>query len=82
MPTTIAINGNILAWYHSHFVDELDMIKSRVKLLKSMFAAVVGDVFKTLDEAQKVMGSGFGQVYQPIPENVEKYKVLYQKYQG
>jgi L-ribulokinase len=51
-----------------------------VALGAAMFAAVVGGVFSTLEEAQQVMGSGFSGVYRPIPENVEKYKILYKKY--
>ncbi len=46
----------------------------------AMAASVVGGVHSSFEEAQKSMGSGFEKEYKPIPENVEKYKVLYEKY--
>jgi len=46
----------------------------------AMAAAVAAGVYTTLAEAQKKMGGGFETEYHPIPENVEKYKVLYEKY--
>ena len=46
----------------------------------AMAAAVVAGVHANTFEAQKKMGSGIETEYHPIPENVEKYKVLYEKY--
>jgi len=47
----------------------------------AMAAAVVAGVHADLGQAQEKMGGGFEMEYHPIPENVEKYKELYQKYQ-
>lgn len=46
----------------------------------SMFAAVVAGIYPNVQAAQKAMGQGFEQEFQPIPENVEKYKPLYEAY--
>ncbi|KJF45664.1 ribulokinase [Draconibacterium sediminis] len=46
----------------------------------AMAAAVVAGVYENLGEAQAKMGGGFEMEYHPIPENVEKYKALYEKY--
>jgi L-ribulokinase len=46
----------------------------------AMAAAVVGGVYPNVLEAQKYMGGGYETEYHPIPENVEKYKVLYEDY--
>jgi len=46
----------------------------------AMAAAVAAGVYKNLGEAQDKMGGGFEKVYNPIPENVEKYKELYETY--
>lgn len=46
----------------------------------AMAAAVVAGVYKNTSEAQAKMGGGIETEYHPIPENVEKYKVLYEKY--
>jgi L-ribulokinase len=46
----------------------------------AMAAAVVGGVYKTFEEAQDKMGSGFEKEYQPIKANAEKYEALYKKY--
>jgi len=46
----------------------------------AMAAAVAAGVYTNTFEAQKKMGSGIETEYHPIPENVEKYKVLYEKY--
>ncbi|HEX3046950.1 MAG TPA: ribulokinase [Bacillota bacterium] len=45
-----------------------------------MFGAVAAGVYGSISEAQKKMGSGFSQTYQPKPENVAKYQKLYQQY--
>jgi len=47
----------------------------------AMAAAVVAGVYPNTSEAQKHMGGGIETEYHPIPENVEKYKALYEKYQ-
>lgn len=47
----------------------------------AMAAAVVAGVYHNTAEAQKKMGGGIETEYHPISENVEKYKVLYEKYQ-
>lgn len=46
----------------------------------AMAAAVAAGVYYNLGEAQQKMGGGFEVEYCPIPENVEKYKVVYEKY--
>ncbi|MGD9931604.1 MAG: ribulokinase [Mangrovibacterium sp.] len=46
----------------------------------AMAAAVVAGVYATTTEAQQKMGGGFETEYHPIPENVEKYKVIYDRY--
>jgi L-ribulokinase len=46
----------------------------------AMAAAVAAGVYVNTFEAQKKMGSGIETEYHPIPENVEKYKILYEKY--
>jgi L-ribulokinase len=48
----------------------------------AMAAAVAAGVYATTAEAQKKMGSGIENEYHPIPENVEKYKVLYEQYKN
>ncbi len=51
-----------------------------VALGAAMFAAVIGGIYTTVDEAQNNMGKGFERTYLPIPENVTKYRDLYQSY--
>jgi L-ribulokinase len=46
----------------------------------AMAAAVVAGVYANTAEAQKKMGGGIETEYYPIPENVEKYKALYEQY--
>lgn len=46
----------------------------------AMAAAVVAGIYRTTLEAQEKMGGGIETEYQPIPANVEKYQVLYEKY--
>ena len=46
----------------------------------AMAAAVVAGVYLNTAEAQKKMGGGIETEYHPIPDNVEKYKALYEKY--
>jgi L-ribulokinase len=46
----------------------------------AMAAAVAAGIYATTAEAQQKMGGGIETEYNPIPENVEKYKILYEKY--
>ena len=46
----------------------------------AMAAAVVAGIYPNTAEAQKKMGGGIETEYHPIPENVEKYQALYEKY--
>ena len=46
----------------------------------AMAAAVAAGIYATTLEAQQNMGGGFEKEYHPVPENVEKYKVIYEKY--
>jgi L-ribulokinase len=46
----------------------------------AMAAAVAAGVYETTTEAQQKMGGGIETEYHPIPENVEKYKTLYEQY--
>jgi L-ribulokinase len=66
-----------------------DVLNRPIKVAKSeqtvalgaaMFAATVAGIYKTVEDAQKAMGSGFDTVYQPIPDNVKKYQMFYEKY--
>ena len=52
-----------------------------VALGAAMFAAVVAGVYDNIEKAQNAMGAGFDDVYEPIPENVEKYRKLYESYE-
>jgi L-ribulokinase len=66
-----------------------DVLNMPIKVAKSeqtpalgaaMLAATAAGVYKTVEDAKKAMGGGFDAEYQPIPQNVEQYKALYQKY--
>ncbi len=46
----------------------------------AMAAAVVAGIYENTGQAQEKMGGGFELEYHPIPENVKKYKLLYQQY--
>lgn len=46
----------------------------------AMAAAVAAGVYTTTAEAQQKMGNGIESEYLPIPENVTRYKALYEKY--
>jgi len=46
----------------------------------AMAAAVVGGAYKTIQDAQKAMGSGFEKVYSPSQLGAEAYKIIYLKY--
>ena len=51
-----------------------------VALGAAMFAAVAAGIYESIEKAQEAMGAGFDAVYDPIPENAEKYKSLYEAY--
>ncbi|MCG8308280.1 MAG: ribulokinase [Cytophagales bacterium] len=66
-----------------------DVLNMPIKVAKSeqtpalgaaMYAAVVAGVYPDVESAKSAMGGGFDAEYDPIPENVEKYKPLYDKY--
>ena len=66
-----------------------DVLNMPIKVAKSeqtpalgaaMYAAVVAGVYPDVESAKDAMGSGFDAEYQPILENVAKYKPLYEKY--
>jgi L-ribulokinase len=46
----------------------------------AMFGAVAAGVHGSVRAAQKEMGSGFSETFNPIKENAAKYKKLYEKY--
>lgn len=46
----------------------------------AMCASVAAGVHRTLEAAQRAMGSGFDAEYHPRPERVAIYETLYQKY--
>ncbi len=46
----------------------------------AMAAAVAGDIYNSIEEAQRKMGSGFEKEYRPNQENAKKYVILYEKY--
>ncbi|MCP4760834.1 MAG: ribulokinase [archaeon] len=67
-----------------------DILNRPIKVCKSeqacalgaaMCAAVVGNIYTTIEEAQDHMISGFTKEYTPNPENIKKYDILYNKYQ-
>jgi L-ribulokinase len=45
-----------------------------------MFGAVASGLYRTVGEAQNRMAGGFSRTYRPEPENVGKYRELYQQY--
>ena len=47
----------------------------------AMFAAVVGGVYATVEEAQKAMGKGFEKTYSPDETLVPVYESIYANYQ-
>ena len=46
----------------------------------AMFAAVAAGEYDRVEQARDQMAPGFVEVYEPVPENVEKYQELYEKY--
>lgn len=66
-----------------------DVLNMPIKVAKSeqtpalgsaMLASVASGVYPDVETAKNAMGSGFDAEYYPIPENVAKYKPLYEKY--
>lgn len=66
-----------------------DIINMPIKVHKSeqtcalgaaMFAAVVGGIYQTVEEAMEKMGQGFDVEYQPNPDYVPIYAERYKKY--
>ena len=47
----------------------------------AMYAAVAAGIYPDTKSAIKNMGSGFEKTYHPKPENVEKYRSIYAKYE-
>ncbi len=67
-----------------------DVLNMPIKIAKSeqtcalgagMFAATVAGIYDTVEQAATAMGAGFDAEYQPIPENVKQYALLYAKYE-
>jgi len=46
----------------------------------AMFAATVGGVYATVEDAQKALGKGFERVYTPNADQTKVYRSLYKKY--
>ncbi len=46
----------------------------------AMAAAVVGGIYRTVEDAQNAMSSGYETTYTPNPEMAQKYRTIYQKY--
>ncbi|MBM4144232.1 MAG: ribulokinase [Lentisphaerae bacterium] len=68
-----------------------DVLNAGIKVVRSqqacalgaaMFAAVVAGVHKTVQDAQRAMGSGFEAEYRPSPERAAEYDRLYARYQS
>ncbi len=53
-----------------------------VALGASMFAAVAGGVYDTVEEAQRAMSNGFDRIYRPRPAQARMYRVLYERYRA
>src|SRR5699024_3579055 len=48
----------------------------------AMFAATAAGLFADVGEAQRAMGSGFGEEYHPEEEQVNAYQKVYEQYQS
>ena len=66
-----------------------DVLNMPIKIARSeqacalgsaMAAAVAAGIYPNISSAQKKMGGGIETEYRPISENVEKYRILYEKY--
>jgi L-ribulokinase len=58
----------------------IHQFKHTCALGAAMFAAVVAEIYPTVEEAMVGMGRGFDAEYQPIAENVAYYAKRYPKY--
>ncbi|PTS94707.1 ribulokinase [Pedobacter sp. HMWF019] len=58
----------------------IHQFKHTCALGAAMFAAVVAEIYPTVEEAMVGMGRGFDAEYQPIAENVEYYAKRYPQY--
>jgi L-ribulokinase len=66
-----------------------DVLGMPVKIVKSeqacalgaaMFAAVVGGLYKNVQQAMKKMGGGFDKTYEPVADSSRKYAVCFKQY--
>lgn len=66
-----------------------DVMNMPIRIVKSeqtcalgaaMFAAVAAGVYRDINEAMEVMGSGFDKEYLPQTGSVDQYEKLYQSY--
>lgn len=66
-----------------------DVLNMPIKVIKfeqicalgaAMFAAVAAGIYKTVEEAQRKMGSGIEKEYLPNEANIKVYNLLYMKY--
>ncbi len=48
----------------------------------AMAAATAAGLYAAMEDAQKALGSGFENIYEPVPQHAEKYKMLYARYSG
>lgn len=46
----------------------------------AMYAATAAGIYQSVNQARQHMGNGFDKTYHPIPENVQVYQKLYEKY--
>lgn len=58
----------------------IHQFKHTCALGAAMFAAVVAEIYPTVEEAMVGMGRGFDAEYQPVAENVEYYAKRYPQY--
>jgi len=68
-----------------------DVLNTEIKVARSeqavalgsaMAAATVAGIYDRIEDAQAGMGSGFEMTYHPIPEHVQAYQTLFEKYTG
>jgi len=60
----------------------IHQFKHTCALGAAMFAAVVADIYPTVEEAMAAMGRGFDVEYYPNPQYQEVYKRRYKQYNG
>jgi L-ribulokinase len=58
----------------------IHQFKHTCALGAAMFAAVVADIYPTVEKAMEAMGQGFDMEYLPNPEHREVYQARYKKY--